>query len=403
VTVADSVTPGSRARAAARTVSPMRSPVVVPALALLALAACGGSETSPTTAGSAVPPIPVQRFLSASRDVIETFTVDPADGRLVPAARLTNVSPSISVVVTPSGERLYAATTNGIEGFRVDPGGAGLTPLPGSPYPGTTRLAVLALDPSGTVLHAQRQGEILSLRADASGRLAAFSATAAPQFLTGIAVEPSGHYAYGLAGPALAGFRIDASGALEALPGSPYPLLASGVNPSGLRIARVGPYLYFSSQGDGVRPANLQVYRFDGGTGIPEPVAQYTTPGDAVPSGFEASRSGAILYVGYRNVSSLNPAPNFVQAYAVDGATGRLAALARLDVGRGIFSKLKLSADERALFMTLEPASAEPPVPPTMVAAISLSPAGEPVALAGSLQPVTSFAHSLLAFASPGR
>jgi hypothetical protein len=379
----------------------MRLHALALAFPLLTLSACGGAETA-TPTGSTVPPLPVQRFLSASRDVIESFTVDP-DGRLLPAARLTGVSPSISVVVTPSGERLYAATTRGIEGYRVEPGGAALTPLPGSPYPGTTLAGALALDPAGTVVHARRQGEILSLRADASGRLAAFSATAAPPFLSAIAVEPGGRYAYGLAGQAVAGFRVDAAGALSALPGSPYPVLSTGVNPAGLHVARVGPYLYFGSQGDGVRPANLQVYRFDGVTGVPEPVVQYATPEGSVPAAFQTNRSGTILYVAYRNVSSLNPAPNFAQAYAVDLATGGLGALARLDVGRGIFSKLKLSGDERTLFMTLEPASAEPPVPATMVAAISLGPAGELVALAGALQGVTSFAHSLLAFASPGR
>jgi hypothetical protein len=381
----------------------MSSPRVVPVLALLALAGCGGDANTPSTADTAIPPVPVQRFLSASRDVIESFTIDATEGRLVPAARLTGVSPSGTVVVTPSGERLYAATINGIEGFRIEPSGTTLTPLPGSPFPGTTRVGALAVDPTGTVLHAQRQGELLSLRADASGRLAAFSATAAPQFLAGIAVEPSGRYAYGLAGQALAGFRVEASGGLGALPGSPYPLLASGVNPTSLRIARVGPYLFFASQGDGVRAANLQVYRFDGGTGMPEPVVQYATPGNAVPAAFETNRSGTLLYVAYRNVSSFDPSPNFAQAYAVDVATGRLGALGRLDVGHGIFSKLKLSADERTLFMTLEPASAEPPIPATMVAALRLGPAGELVALAGSLQPVTSFAHSLLAFTSPGR
>jgi len=212
-------------------------------------------------------------------------------------------------------------------------------------------------------------------------------------------LEPSGRYAYGFAGQMLTGYRVEASGVLTPLPGSPYPLPPSAPNPVDLRPGRVGPFLYTLSQGSGqFTPGGVQVYRFDPVSGIPDPLIAYRAPENRIPSALDLSPSGGTLYVSYRTQNVDDPAPVFVQAYAVDGAAGFLGATGRLDVGRGIFSVMRVSPDGRSLFLTLEPSRFDPPFPSTPVASIRLDAAGQPAALAGEPQPAGTFPHSLLAF-----
>jgi hypothetical protein len=367
-------------------------------LALLSMSACGGDgATSPTATPSAAPP-PVQRLLAVSHDFIESFTVDPGDGRLVAAPRLTPVSPSFAAVATPSGERLYIATLNGLEGFRMDLVRGVLTPLPGSPY--AQRVIDLSLAPSGGFVYAiTAERSIVAMRVETSGALVNVGATAGPQFQGAVDVEPSGHYAYGFAGQMLTGYRVEASGLLTALPGSPYPLPSSAPNPGGLCPGRLGPFFYTLSQGAGFgRPGGLQVYRFDPITGIPELAARYGAPEAWIPSALDISPSGSTLYVSYRPQLVTDPAPVFVQAFAVDGSTGLLGATGRLDVGQSIFSLMRASPDGRSLFLTLEPSRFDQPFPPTLVASIRLDAAGQPAAVAGAPQPAGTFPTNLLAF-----
>jgi hypothetical protein len=377
----------------------MRSPRLarLPSLlALLSMSACGGDgATSPTPTPA---PPPVQRLLAVSRDFIESFTVDPGDGRLMAAPRLTPVSPSFAAVATPSGERRYIATLNGLEGFRMDLVSGVLTPLPGSPY--AQRVIDLSLAPSGGFVYALTSSRsIVALRVEPSGALVTVGETAVPEFQVSVEVEPSGRYAYGFAGQMLTGYRVEASGVLTALPGSPYPLVSSAANPGGLQPGRVGPFFYTLSQGAGFnRPGGLQVYRFDPVSGIPELLAEYRAPEGKIPSALDLSPSGGTLYVSFRNEFVTEEAPVFVQAFAVDGSTGLLGATGRLDVGRSIFSLMRVSADGRGLFLTLEPSRFVQPFPPTMVAALRLDPAGQPAALAGTPLPAGTFPHSLLAF-----
>jgi hypothetical protein len=368
-------------------------------LACLSISACGGDGgTRPTDPPSAAPP-PVQRLLAASVDFIESFTVDAGDGRLLPAPRLLPLSRPLSAVTDPAGERLYLSTVNGLEGHRMDLSRGTLTSLPGSPY--AARVTGLSMAPSGAFLYAlTSERSIIAMRVESSGALVEVGRTAVPQFQLPVQLEPSGRYAYAFAGQMLTGYRVEASGVLTPLPGSPYPLPDGDENPGGLRPGRVGPFLYTFSQGVGTfTPGGVRVYQFDPVSGIPDPLIRYRAPQGRVPSALDVSPSGGTLYVSYRNQFVTDTAPVFVQAYAVDGATGVLGETGRLDVGRSIFSEMRVSADGRNLFLTLEPSRFDQPYPPTTVASIRLDAAGQPTAVAGEPPPAGTFPHSLLAFA----
>jgi 6-phosphogluconolactonase len=108
---------------------------------------------------------PAGKFLytpDAASNVVVGFTIDGATGALSPMSGSpfpTGASPQ-QVVVTPSGQFLYASDGNdpqgGISAYTIDSSTGNLTPIAGSPFPATAGGGPdgLVVDPSGKFLYA---------------------------------------------------------------------------------------------------------------------------------------------------------------------------------------------------------------------------------------------------------
>jgi 6-phosphogluconolactonase (cycloisomerase 2 family) len=242
---------------------------------------------------------PTADFLYAedSSGNIEVYNINPATGALTlqPAAGVAGVG--LVLAITRDGNRLYAISQAGINGYSVATATGALTALVGSPFQGdgTGATPVAAsIDPSGRFMYVTHEGtssgfalgpvDAFSIdpQTGAVKLISEFSPTVGPQ--GSVAVDASGKYAVigtgvtSKTGPnCFAVASIDGtSGTLSSVAGSPFPGPFNN-DCGGLLADPSGSYIYSGSGG-------VTVYSLDETTGVPQLVTDSALAGMAVES-----------------------------------------------------------------------------------------------------------------------
>jgi 6-phosphogluconolactonase (cycloisomerase 2 family) len=202
----------------------------------------------------------------------------------------------VALAITPSASFLYVAdqSQNLVFTFGVDPATGRLTPDPTLPaVPTGSAPSGLAMNAAGTLLYAaNRDSESVSgfsISADNSSTPGALSAIAGT-FSTGsspvaLAVDPSGQYLYVTdnVSNGVTGFRIKGViGTLSPLSNSPY---SSGPGPDAIAISPTNKFLYVANGGG----ASISAYKIDPTSGNLIP-ASGTVPTGAAPAAIAFGR-----------------------------------------------------------------------------------------------------------------
>ena len=236
-------------------------------------------------------------------DNISGFRMDALTGHLtpLPGSPFPGTLNVEDLAIDPTNRFLYTTSVKGtIAGYRIDPDTGALSPVPGSPYPmGLDGLNIL-VDPSGRFVYATDQvlGAVIGLSIDpVTGALSPLPGSPfdAGFMATGLVVEPGGRFLYAAAGGfshEVRGFQVDpATGVLTSLPGAPPPI---GGNAWGMATDPSGRHLYGASMNDEA----VFAYTIDASTGALAPLpAPFPAPAGDAPRAAVLERSGRFLYV----------------------------------------------------------------------------------------------------------
>jgi hypothetical protein len=349
----------------------------VATLALLALAACGGSTggSGDTTAPTPTPtPAPATFLYFTNWTSLPGYRFDEGTGALSPVPTITLTDPIVGITAHPTGPYAYAlnASARSIASYRADAFTGALSLIPGSASPTTPNYG-FSVDPAGGFLYVQETSSSPTLRAfrldSATGAILG-EAAGSPAVLGsggGLAQHPSGGSVYVLAGreSGIWGFNVDRSaGSIAAMPGSPfggfegtarsivfhpsqpfafvhedYGIATVRINssnralqvvsredtwnpPAALAMDPAGRYVFAS-----VWPDSILSLAVDPSTGrLSSTGHDIYLAGGRFTSLF-IHPSGRLLFV-CRNVSDDAISPTLLGAYAIDSATGALSELA---------------------------------------------------------------------------
>ncbi len=265
---------------------------------------------------------------------VSVFAITPATGALTQSSTVRARSHPTAIAVsagaapvTYTPRTLYGASSSGIEAFSISPGSGALAELAASPFsPGIAYDAVTS-DPEGRFCYAAASGfnAVSAFTSDPS--TGALTAVAGSPFPAGgapsaVSTDPSGRFVYvaNSASNDVSAFAIDpGTGALSPIAGSPYP---TGQAPYTLSIDPTGRFLYAGSYVS----SNITAFSIDPRTGALTPVSGSPFPGPSNPGppfprqwGSTVDPSGRFAYF---------TSPTSVFAYAIDGGSGALTAIA---------------------------------------------------------------------------
>lgn len=189
---------------------------------------------------------------------LRTYRLDPRTGRPLGQAVEHDGYAAVGLSVDTGGRFLYGTVAAGIAGWGIDQASGALTPLPGSPFPGTGIDS--AVKPSGGYLYVSGAGGLSSFAIDpGTGAITPVTTVAAPP--GALVSDPASRFLYVASYGSQAwadvwGFALDAGGGLS--PVGTVPLL-TGV--SHLAVEGSGRFLYTKVDSGG--SGSLYGYRIE--------------------------------------------------------------------------------------------------------------------------------------------
>lgn len=266
---------------------------------------------------------------TAGTSSVSAYGVDAATGALtlVAGGPFGAGRYPYGVALAPGGKFAYVANGDvGISAYRVDATTGALTQVAGSPFAAGNGSYYVAVHPTGRFAYVANGGggTVSAFSVDGvTGALTPVGSATATEGLRTITVAPSGRFLYVANENAgnVAAFAVDAAtGALSAVPGSPF---AAGRDTYSVVVDPSGSFAYATNR----RADTVSTFRVDATTGAltaQSPVAaRRGAIGMAMTQGTSAvSYTPRFAYVTHYGAGSL------ASAYAIDAATGALAALA---------------------------------------------------------------------------
>ncbi|HET6180279.1 MAG TPA: beta-propeller fold lactonase family protein [Candidatus Sulfotelmatobacter sp.] len=304
-------------------------------LALLTLAACGGSSekkvcnASNCCGGSDACPATQVVFANGLDGMVAGFPVNPVTGAL--SAPTTTPGPAMSLgMAAMNSQFLYVSELqpnlgdpSTISAWSINLGNGTLTTVPQSPFSlgPLTVAGGLAVDHSAQVLYVGDAGKIDALKADATGALSPLPNSPFPSginiFLT---IDPQDHFLFAADDRPPGGvvaFTIDSTGAPTPVTGSPFPVIPNSndnTQPTEIVVDSSGKFVY-----TGLLLTNqIAALAIAPSTGVLSPV-----PGSPFATGnspFHLATVNNFLYVS-------NIFDHALSGYSIDPTTGVLKPL----------------------------------------------------------------------------
>jgi 6-phosphogluconolactonase (cycloisomerase 2 family) len=245
---------------------------------------------------------------------IDAFTIN-ASGALtkIPGSPFsTGPSPTGGLGVDPQTRFLYLPNNFGILGYTINSSTGALTPIAGSPFPGSAAIDAV-VDPTGKFLYASNNG-------DAMGTISAYS------------IDP-------------------ASGALTLIAGSPFVTQSNFPGPAGFAFGGGGKFLYVGMSGTANANHVISGFAVDPTTGALTQLAASPFSAGNDPGHIASDAKGKFLF-------SANAQDNTVSAFAIDSATGNLTAVAGspFDAG-GAAVALAVDATGTFVYVGMQPSA----------------------------------------------
>jgi len=301
---------------------------------LMGLAACGSFFSSCHMCPPVAKP---QHFVftanaGGNQSTVSSLSASPSTGQLtaVSGSPYNAGSGSMAIAASMTGGHLYTANSlsGDISAFTIDLNTGKLNHPVNSPFAVEIGVDAIAIDPNAGFLYAVsgNSAKLWTFSIDASGGLTLVGAgpmliAAGTVHSTSVVIDPSGKYLYTTTGDSnsasLYGFlRNNSTGVLTQLGGFPVPVAGTS-NHS--RFDLSGQFLLVTGNNVFNTSGGVDVFTLTAATGGLS-LASGPTQVGVDPAGIAVDSSGKYVYVP--NTADVN-----ISAFALDGATGALAAV----------------------------------------------------------------------------
>jgi 6-phosphogluconolactonase (cycloisomerase 2 family) len=291
--------------------------------------------------GSALKFTPNGKFAYTNTGV--AYSVNVASGVLTQIGTASVGNLPFDVALAPSGNFLYIPNFHDdtISGFAVNQTTGGLTAISGSPFAsGDTGPTAVVVSPNGKYLFAANAS------ASNVGSNSVFSIDSTTGGLTpitgspfpgsgagnGVTIDPTGHFLY-VASTGIDAYSINQStGALVAVAGSPYAIPATA---NGVTVDPSGKFLYAAIFGDlttAQTSPDVITYSINTSTGALSRIGSQGVDGNQGESVAISTGPAAVAYTP-RFVYATNLASHNISEYTISSTTGALTAVSGSPLG----------------------------------------------------------------------